>query len=60
MKYKVFRYRIDSMDTEYWADTGGDVKEFDSVIEAVKASLDSGFVLDDLAGFHVEPAEGGE
>ena len=57
MKYKVFRNRIDSMDTEYWADKDGKVQTFDSVKEAVKAALESDFILDDLAVFHIDPVE---
>jgi len=57
MKYKVFRNRINSLDTEYWADKDGKVKEFDSAIDAIKASLESEFVQDDLIIFHVEAVE---
>ena len=57
MKYKVFRNRIDSMDTEFWADKDGKVQTFNSVREAVKAALESDFILDDLAVFHIDSVE---
>jgi hypothetical protein len=57
MKYKVFRNRINSMDTEYWADKNRIVQTFDSMKEAAKAALESDFILDDMAVFHIEPVE---
>jgi len=57
MKYRIFRNRIDSMDTEYWADKNGKIQTFDSMKTAVQAAIDSGFILEDMAVLHVEPVE---
>jgi len=57
MKYKVCRNRIDSMVTEYWADRDGIVQTFDNVKEAIKASLESDFILDDLAVFLIDTVD---